>query len=343
MLEIFVGTQRITQFANFTLQRSVDSIGANFSFTTPFYPNVKIYRDLFRPFAYPVVTIKINNVLVFTGVLEAISPQLGSSFNTVVLQGRSKASVLVDCTFEKSDFPVQFSQAKLDEISNSVAKKYGISSVFADEIGPLFEEAGPQSPTETVFVFLQNLARQRKLLISEDVNGNLLYRKANVTGKPVAVLKEGDRGVVVSAATYDGQQRFSSFDTFGQEPGKTDNFSRTLDPALTGVIRPKALQANDTNNGNIEDVSKWAATAAVANSIRIPLGLVGWQTPDGDLWEENQIINLTAPSLMIYKPFPFLVTSVTLNETDKDHTASVDLTIPGAYSGTLPKGYPWDD
>ena len=340
---IFINSQQVTQFSGFSMSPAIDVVGAGFSFNTPFFPEQKIYRDLFRPFSYHPVEIHIGGNLVLTGVMEGVSPSVSPSQTSVNIQGRSKVAVIVDCTFEKSDFPVQFTKAKLDEITKKVVSKFGLIASFPDGTGALFEEAGPKSPTETVFSFLHNLARQRQLLMSQTPEGNLLFRKANTKGKSVATLAEGQHGVIVSGGSYNGTARFSSFDAFGQESGKNNNFAATKDPALSGIIRPKSVQANDTNAANIQGVSDWAASAAVADSINVPLQVEGWLRPDGKLWQENDMITLVAPSVMIYKPFPFLIKSLTRQETTGPKSTVLSLMIPGAYSGELPKEYPWDE
>lgn len=343
MLEIFINNKRVTQFNNFSITRSLDNVGDTFIFTTPFFPDIRDYRELFRPFAYQSVVVKISGKTILTGNIEAVTPSVSPEQNTVTVQGRSKPGVIVDCTFEKADFPVQFTKLTIDKIAAQVIEKFGFGVRFFDDPGPIFEEVGPQSPGETVFSFIQNLARQRQLLMSSTEGGALLFWRANTEGKPVASLIEGNQGLTVSNAIYNGTARYSRYEVYGQEYGKNDNFSFLEDPELSDVIRPKSGQANNTNASNINDSASWAATTSIAQSIIIPIELEGWTTPDGQLWDANTIITLQAPSLMIYKPFSFLIVSVMLNESIDSRTTSLTLTIPGAYSGKLPVTYPWQD
>lgn len=340
---LFINSQQVKHFSGLSIEKSIDNVGGGFSFESPFFSDIKIYRELFKPFSYHPVEIHIGGKLVLTGTIEGVSPRVSESSTSVVIQGRSRTGVIVDCTFQKSDFPLQFTKAKLDEIAAKVLEKYKLTASFPDGPGALFEESGPQSPTETVFTFLQNLARQRELLMGERADGNPVFRKANFDGTPVATLVEGQQGITFSEAGYNATSRFSSFDAFGQEAGKNDNFAITEDPALVGIVRPKSVQSNDTNAANIQGVSDWAASAAVAAGINIPLKVVGWLRPDGELWAENDIVTITAPSLMIYKPFPFLIKSLRFDETDTVKVTTFTLTIPGAYSGKLPEVYPWDE
>lgn len=342
-VELFIDQQKIEQFSGFSLNLSIDQLGAGISFNSPFFPEIKKYRDLFRPRKYQDVEAYIGGNKVFKGTMDLVNPLSTNQSNSVNIQCRSKTAIIVDCTFEKSDFPVQFSNAKLDEIVNSVINKFGLTSVFPLGPGALFELAGPKSPTETIFSFLQNLARQRKFLMNQNAAGNLVFDTANSNNTPVANFKEGQQGVTVSDGKYDGTKMFSSFDVFGQERGKTNNHGRIVDPTMEGIIRPKSITANGTNSANIIDSATWAATAAIAAAINIPLSVEGWRRPDGELWAVNEIITLFAPSLMIYKPYNFLIKAATLSDLPSAKTTALTLTIPGAYTGILPEVYPWDE
>jgi prophage tail gpP-like protein len=342
-IKITINGQELTQFSGVNIVKSIDHVGDAFAFKAPFFPETAKYREIFRPFKYQDVTIDISNKRQFTGRMERPTPSLNGEETEVTVQGRSKTGVLIDCNFAAEDFPIQFTSAKLEEIAASVLSEYDFSAEFNDSSGALFEEAGPDSPSETVFNFLHNLARQRKLLMSQTVYGNLLFRKAITKGIPVAEFVENEQGIIVTTGDYDSTRRFSSFDMFGQEPGSNDNYAQVLDPSLAGIKRPKSAKSNDTNAANIQDSAKWLASNSIADAISIPLTVPGWLKKDGEVWKENELITLTAPSIMIYKPFTFLIKSVSLIQGLAANTTKFNLTIPGAYSGEFPKDYPWDE
>ena len=355
---IILDGTKIEQFSDESILLTIDSVGNGFSFNAPFFPGTKEYRDLFRPFKYQDVQLYIGENLVLSGRAEKIAPSLTDTLNSINVQGRSKTGSLVDCTFEKDD-TMEFKGAALDEIANTVVSKFGLETSFPDGAGAIFEKAGPSSPTSTIFSFLQNLSRQRSLLMSQTPDGKLLFRRAKTSGVPVAELIEGHQGVLVSTAIYDGTKRFSSYDVFGQEAGKNDNFAKLIasiskkpagvpegldvtDPSIF-AIRPKSIQGNDTNQGNISDVATWTLTSDIAASISIPMGYEGWLRPDGKLWAENELILVQAPSIMIYKPYVMLIKSVNFSSGPDSKSVELGLTIPEAYSGEVPEAYPWDE
>lgn len=335
---IIMDGQRIEQFWNESILLSIDNVGAGFSFSTPFFPSLEIYRELFKPFQYKPTQVYIGSELMCDGVAEKITPTLTNESNFVTVQGRSKTGVIVDCTFEKADIK-EWKGFTLEKIAGDAVGKFGLSTSFPDGAGAIFEKAGPDSPTTTVFSFLRNLARQRKLLMGQTKDGTLLFSRAK-SGGLSAELVEGQQGLIISSADYDGTKRFSVYNAYGQEPGKNDNFAITND--VIPPLRPKSIQGNDTNQGNIKDVADWALSSDVAASIDIPLGYEGWLKPDGGLWSENELISIHAPSLMIYKPFPLLIKSVLFKGSPSAKTTEFALSLPEAYTGQPPGGFPWD-
>ncbi len=338
---IIIDGTRLEQFAGESILLSIDNVGAGFSFSSPFFPGIKEYRDIFRPGKNRPCQLYVGENLIVNGVVGKISPSLTETSNSVNVQCRSKTGILVDCTFENGD-TMQFEKAALNEIAVSVVNKFELEVSFPDGAGAIFENAGPDSPTETIFTFLQNLSRQRSLLMGQTFVGELLFRKAKTSGIPVAELIEGQQGVIVSTADYDDTKRFSKYDVFGQEKGKNDNFASVVDNSIFS-LRPKSIQANDTNQGNIKDVATWALTSDIANSINSPISYEGWLRPDGLLWAENELVLVQAPSIMIYKPYVMLIKSVNFISTADSKHVEFGLTIPGAYSGIVPEVFPWDE
>ncbi len=340
-VKITINAQQIEHFTGFSFTRSIDHVGDSFTFKCPFFPNTLAYRTLFKPFTYQIVRIFIANKLQFTGRIEKVTPQLEESKTVIEVEGRSLTGVLNDVNFEKAVFPIQFTGAKLDEIAAKVLTPFDFKPVFLTDPGALFEEAGPESPNEFIFDFLYNLTRQRRILMSQTVEGNLLFRKAVTAAPPVAKLNEGQQGLLISKGVYDSTKRFSSFDLFGQEPGLNDNYARVTDPTITTTYRPKSAIANDTNAGNILESAQWLASTSIAEAIDIPISIEGWFKQGGALWVENEIIQLKAPSIMIYNPFTFLIKSVRFYQNATQDMTALNVTLPGAYSCEAPKAYPW--
>ena len=338
---VIIDGRRVEQFWGEKVMLAIDTVGNGFSFSAPFYPDTKQYRDIFRPFSYHECRVYIGGKLQINGRIEKVTPAVASDSVSVTVQGRSRTAAIVDCCFTSAETK-EFAGADLQEIATAVCAPFGFSVEFPDGAGAKFSRAGVRSPATRKFEFLQRLARQRGLLMSQTPEGNLLFRKPNVTGKPVAELHEGSQGLMMSGASFDGSKRFSDYEVYGQEPGRNDNYAAVNDPSIK-VFRPRGINANDTNQGNIETAARWALSSDIANSISISVGYEGWLRPDGELWQENELILLYAPSIMIYKPMPMLIKSVSFSSRKDSKTTELGLCLPAAYTGEIPEVFPWDE
>jgi prophage tail gpP-like protein len=81
-----------------------------------------------------------------------------------------------------------------------------------------------------------------------------------------------------------------------------------------------------------------------ANSCRYTLSVYGHKNKNGELYKKNTIITIKAPGAMIYNDFKFLVQNVTMSRDPEDgDVTTLDLCLPGTYSGEIPSSFPWED
>jgi len=79
-----------------------------------------------------------------------------------------------------------------------------------------------------------------------------------------------------------------------------------------------------------------------ASAISYNIEVATWRSPNGNLWSPNTTIKIQAPGAMIYEPYEFLIKSVTFKGERSGRIASLSLVLPGAFSGRIPEGLPWD-
>jgi len=70
-------------------------------------------------------------------------------------------------------------------------------------------------------------------------------------------------------------------------------------------------------------------------------GLPSWRDPAGNLWRPNTKIRLKAPRAMVYEYTDLLIRTVTLQQTADSETASLQVVFPEAFSGAVPRAFPW--
>ena len=67
-----------------------------------------------------------------------------------------------------------------------------------------------------------------------------------------------------------------------------------------------------------------------------------WRDPNGDLWAPNTTVTLVAPGAMVYTEFEFIIRAVQFSRDSRETTATLELVLPGSFSGEIPETLPWD-
>jgi len=263
---------------------------------------------------------------------------------------------LFDCNASASAFPIEYNGLTLKEISDSLTKPFGISSSFVsslfssfvsagfgDDSDPLnpFERVAPKA-SEKIYSFLARLAKQRNQIISNDVNGDLVYQASVEVGDPVAKLIDGSTPLISITANFDEQNFYSSITGISPSNIGDSGQSYTVNnPFLEGVFRPFTFGADDTDDSTLKAAVEYKAGLMVANAIKYEVVVNTWRDTRGDLWRPNTTIVVNAPSAMIYKDFEFIIAGVNFARGVSGDTAVLSLVLPGAYSGEFPRSLPW--
>ena len=115
-----------------------------------------------------------------------------------------------------------------------------------------------------------------------------------------------------------------------------------VNPRLNGVLRPFNFDAGDTTETDITTTTNDKVGRMFGNMVKYSVQVNTWRTPDGALWEPDMTVLLQAPGSMIYEPFNFVVRRAVFNQTVNSRTATLDLVLPGSFSGGVPETLPWD-
>ena len=102
------------------------------------------------------------------------------------------------------------------------------------------------------------------------------------------------------------------------------------------------FKAPDTLNADVKAAVEAKAGRMFGNMAAYSVTVSTWRDPQGDLWEPNTTVKLLAPGAMIYNEYEFVIRSVDLDVEGDKRTATLDLVIPGSFSGVIPKVLPWE-
>jgi len=338
---VLIDGQRFRFWSDMQLVRSLDAMDT-LEFAAPFDPNAPGFREVFRPFSYKPLDVTVGGVPLFTGTLIGVTPALSAQSKTAAVSGYSRAGVLNDCTPPASAFPIEFDGLALPEIAARLCAPFGVGVSAPGGAGPTFERVAVD-PGETVQSFLADLARQRAHVLSSTPTGELLIQQSVGPGAPVAVLTQGDSPLLSVTPTFSPQQYYSHVTGLESVNVGTEGSQYTVrNPHLAGVLRPMTFNPADVEGGDITTAVAAKAGRMFGNAASYSVAVSTWRDPQGELWVPNTTIILTAPGAMVYNAYEFVIRQVRFARNAASSTATLDLVLPGSFSGQTPESLPWD-
>jgi len=339
---ILIDGQRFRFWDKVRITRSIDTMDT-VEFGAPFDSEAPGFRETFRPFSFKTVVITVGGTPLFTGTMVAVNPVLENAQKIISVSGYSLPGVLNDCTSPASSFPLEYDNQGLREIATALAAPFGISVDFQADQGAVFERVASE-PGKKVLAFLTELAKQRNLIISSSSRGKLVFLQSAESGQPVARLQQGSAPVLSVTPFFSPQEYYSHIT--GIEPvvvGLAGSQFTVKNPRLLGVTRPLTFNAPDTLDADVKSAVEAKAGRMFGNMASYSVRVATWRDPSGKLWEPNTAIKLRAPDAMIYNEYKFIIRSIEFSRDRATETATLNLVIPGSFSGKVPGALPWDE
>lgn len=338
---ILIDGQRFRFWDKVRITRAIDAMDT-VEFGAPFEADVPGFRETFRPFSFKPVVTTVGGSPLFTGTMVAVSPAVENSQKVVSVSGYSLPGVLNDCTPPASAFPLEFNNQGLREIATTLAAPFGLSVIFQADQGAVFERVATE-PGKKVLAFLTELAKQRNLIVSSTPEGALIFWQSVEAGAPVAQLQEGSAPVLSVTPFFSPQEYYSHIT--GIEPvivGLAGSQFTVKNPRLQGVVRPITFNAPDTLDADVKAAVEAKSGRMFGNMAAYSVRVATWRDPQGELWAPNTTVTLLAPDAMVYSEYEFVIRSVEFSRESKVKTATLNLVIPGSFSGQIPEALPWD-
>lgn len=301
---------------------------------------------LVQPYAYPDFTVEINGELRASGRIYIVEPSLAKTRSEITLTGFSYTKDLIDSTAKP---PYEFNNKNLLDISNQLCLPFGIQALQENvktEVNEIFEKNITIQNQQRIFSFLQNLSRQKGILASSDVNGNLLYLKTTNDLTPVANLTEGDLGTSLAtgqrfSAIFDGTKRFNSY--LATEESTLSYFKPitavSIDDAIK-IPRFTTTTADEITQGGMQSAADFFRNKTAANadsrqfpvpsffsSAEGPVNSRGIHT-QAKIWQENTVVTVTSPTIFVPDGFDYLIRSVEYISNESGETAVLSLVDP---------------
>ena len=340
---IRIDGKRFRFWESVRIRRSLDSLDT-VELTAPFSVDLPGFRETFVPFTYKQIDVTIGGVLLFTGTLVSVIPEITKDRKSIVASGYSLPGVLNDCTMPANAAPLEYSGQNLQQIAESVAGVFGLSVEFADDPRAVFTPEVRMMPGKKVLAFLTDLAKQRNMVIGNTESGALLFRRSTGDGAPVAKFRQGQRPLTSINPVFKPQEYFS--DITGIEPvffGFGGGAIPEINPRLPGVMRPFVFDITDTESAPAVDTVKAKMGRMFGNAASYSIEVATIHDPVGAVWSPDSIVTLLAPDAMVYNESRFTIRTVDIARTRDKESAVLNLALPGAFGGQIPEALPWDD
>jgi prophage tail gpP-like protein len=342
-VSIVISREKFTGFTAYNLNLSYDSFDT-FSFSAPYDPSIKELRDVITPFAFNSCEVYYNDVLVFKGTLLTPDPELSDTSSEITLQGYPICGVVNDCMVPPTKYPLQCYGITMKGIADAACEPYSIPVIFDGEIGPEFTEVSIE-PTDKILDFLSRLAKQRNLLITNNEKGQLVFFNPN-PGKAAVSFVEGRSPLISIKPKFKAQDFYSHITGFGKTDAEYPSMSYTFENKYLinkGIMRHHSLTIEDSETiSDLENSVKAHAGRMFTDCVSFELLCENHVNENNEVFYKGMGVCVYAPSAMIAKETNFIARDVKLSRTVEGKTATLNLVLPGSYTGEIPEALPWE-
>ena len=244
------------------------------------------------------VKVRINDTLVMTGIVDTVQHGISKTSRTYRLNGRDKASVLVDCSAPITNVK---GLTVLDAVKK-IVEPLGIKQVqLKAENNPLLDKVDIDVG-ETAWNAVMRCANSAGLHLWFEPNGVLIVGGADYSTPPVATLccmKDGSQNNFEQAdLSFDVSNRFSEITFLAQSYGKQGQDNKNdlkwvyKDSEMT-TYKPKTVVVSDVDN--LEALQKWAKkyiADSILEGFTLTIIVPDHKMQDGTLWQPGQRVHV---------------------------------------------------
>lgn len=246
------------------------------------------------------VTIMVGSDPIMTGYIDGVEPVMSPREHRVVIRARSKTEDLVDCMLDISSG--QFQGYTLEQISRAVTKPFGIGVIVETNASMIVADATIQR-AETVYQFLERLARMSAVLLTDNAQGNLVLTRTGST-KAAGALAYG-KNIEAARGQLNVSKRFSNYIVKGQsgikQTGSVQTMQRAvaIDPGVPRFRPHVSIAESQLSQAGMQQRANWERNYAFGRATLADIDVKGWRQPDGALWVINQMVSVYCPPLQL--------------------------------------------
>lgn len=333
-----IRNRRITYFNNFRVQFRYDSVASGFTFGFYFDPENQEHIDLACIGHYHLATVEHNGQLLLTGYVLSEGFSDSNRKELVTLGGYSLPGVLEDCEIPTSVYPLQSDGLTLREIAQKLIAPFGLKMMVDSSVSSRMNQVYSTStarPTQKVKSYLTELAAQKNIVLTHDVQGRLVFTQANTRQTPILNF-DGGVPFLSMKLIFNGQPMHSHITVMKQADldGGNAGQSTVRNPYVPFVFRPTVVVQNSGDDNNTDQAAKNILAAELKN-LKLTIETDRWEI-DGKVIMPNNLITVINPKIYLFKKTTWFIESVTLTGDQSSYRATLECVLPAVYDGNTP-------
>jgi len=336
-MNIKINGRNFDKFNKISIELKYDAIGSTFDMLVYFNPENEKTKELFKPFSYNNIIIEHDKKLLLTGVIISHSNKKNNRKELLHISGYSLPGILEDCEIPTSLYPLQSDGKTLKEITERLIAKFGLELIVDKDVESIVNKKYSQSTADqkqSIKSYINELASQRNVTLSHDVQGRLVFTKAKTKMTPIALFTE-NKPVISIESDYNGQGMHSHITVVKQAEIEGNNATEyTIENPYVKIYKPTVIEQSSGSTNDVADAAKNLLSSELKN-IKINISLNTW-TISGKIIQPNNIIEVTSPENFIYKKTKFFIESVTLSGDETSTTSSLTCVLPEVYNQETP-------
>ncbi len=341
-----IRNRKLEFFDKFNLSLRYDSIASSFSFSGYFNPDNIEHKEMYCVGHYHLATLEHNNELLLTGYILDQGFSRSQVRQLVTFNGYSLPGVLEDCNIPPSEYPLQYDNLSLRDISAKLIRPFGLKQVIDSSVSALMDkvfDTTKAEPSETVKDYLTKLAAQRNIVISHDPQGRVVYTVAKTKNPPLFdlnILKGNAIPGTTISLSFAGQSMHSHIHVLKQadEDGGNAGESEIRNPFVPFVYRPKVIIQSSGDDNDTNEAAK-RALAAELKGIKVIVTTDRWEV-NQKIIKPNNTITVTCPDVYLYNKTTLFIEQIDFEGDVEKTVARLTCSLPEVYNNETPK-YLW--
>lgn len=329
-------------FNKFTLSLRYDSIGSAFSFDYYFNPKNQEHAELFAVSHFHEAIVEHNGETLVTGFILAQRFKHSSVKHLSSIGGYSKTGVLEDCEIPPTIYPLQVNGLTLKQIAEKICAPFKLKVVVDDSVASKMNSVITEATFEekdNIKSVLSKLAIQRKIIITHNEHGDLLFTQAKTNQEPLFDVSSGVLGTEIELM-FDGQKLHSDITVMKEANSDGGNAGQyTIENPFVPVAytyRPRVTTQSSGDDNTLQEYAMQLLKTELKGAITLTITTDRWEV-NGKIIKPNNIVSVYSPENFIFKKTNFFIEEITFTGDEKKTIAVLKCVLPCCYDDTTPK------